>query len=722
MADLGDVDTSPSGAPQQVPTTDNQPDVDPAVTAFVESWVDRIKAAKEAKRTKDAFKRMDRCMQLAKDGGSKEWTESGKNYTVPVLNKLTNQAVAQLYARNPKAVTKRNKRRMFTVWDGTMNTLNQAMQTVQSAQHAMMVHQQLAMQGMAAPPPPPVDPNAMAVIQDAQQVKAYDTLIDGIGDTLTILHNYFIQDPAAQYKQQFKALVRRAEVCGVGYVKLGYQRIMEEDPDIRVKLDEATEKMNTLRQIMQELSDGEVADDSADMEQLRTLMSNLQDELTVIVREGPVFSFPRAKSIIIDPRCVHLKTLAGAGWYAEEYVDLTETDVQRIWKKDIEGQFTPFKADANSWSHWAEKDGKMAKTETARLWRVMNRETGQEFVICEGYKDYVQEPAAPKVRTKRFWDIFPLVFSEIESEEDLYPPSNVWLAHDLQEEYNRSRQGLREHRLANRPAWVTPKGRLSETDLDKFESHAACAILALDIQLSTGEKIQDVVMAKPVMQIDPKQYEVDSIWQDIQRVMGQQQADIGATADSTATESSIAESSRQVGVSDKADDIDDMLSLLVQATGEILLLNMTKESVQQIVGPGAVWPDMPETREEIAESIILDTKAGASGRPNQAADLAKLQTAMPFVLQIPGMSPIPIGERYLELLDVDIEGAVVEGLPSIVAMNQMMAKPPTPAPGGPDGAGAEPGQQGGQGGNNAPRPPGTAPGPQPAYPAPGIHA
>ena len=132
--------------------------------------------------------------------------------------------------------------------------------------------------------------------------------------------------------------------------------------------------------------------------------------------------------------------------------------------------------------------------------------------------------------------------------------------------------------------------------------------------------------------------------------------------DSTATESSIAESSRQVGVTDSADDIDDMLSLLVQATGEILLLNMTKESVQQIVGPGAVWPELPETREEIAESIILDTKAGASGRPNQAADLQKLQTAMPFVLQIPGMNPVPIGERYLELLDVDIEARRGRGL------------------------------------------------------------
>ena len=715
-------DAEQTGSTSAVPASSesaDQKEVDPGVTAFVDKWCERIKAAKGNKRTKAAFERMDECMQLAKDGATKEWVESGKNYTVPILNRLTNQSVAQLYAKNPEALAKRKKRRMFTVWDGTMTSLNEAMQAQHAAQQSAQMAQTAAAAGMPAPPPQPLDPNLAMVIADAEKVKQYNTMMDGVADTLTILHNYFIQDPAAQYKQQFKGLVRRTKVCGVGYVKLGFQRILEPNPDVTVKLADATERLETMRQLMAQASRDQLPEDSADEEQLKTLIGQLQNEAQLVVQEGPVLSFPRSKRVIIDPECVQLKTLAGAGWVAEEY-EKTPAEIEEIWHVDIGSNFTPYKPDKDSWTRWSEKAGALTKSDTALLWRVMNRKTGQEFVICEGYKDYVKPPSAPDVKLKRFFDIFPLVFNEIESEDDLYPPSDVWNAHHLGMEYNRARQGRREHRLMNRPAYVTAKGTFTEGDLNKFESHAVGAILETDVQLTAEEKIGDKLMAKPTMDIDPNMYEVDSIWQDILRVTGEQQANVGPTTDATATESSIAESSRQIGVSDTADDIDDMLSQLVQSMGEVMLTEMSKPTVIEIVGPGAVWPDLPQTREEIAETVTLDVKAGASGRPNQAHDLQQLQTILPLVLQIPGMNPVPWGERIIDAMEMDGEGAVVEGLPSMTAMNNMAAKPPA-APGGAQ-PGGPPAAQGAQGGANTPAPAGVTPGPQPGFPAPANHA
>lgn len=712
MTDIAEVDSAPTGATDSAPT--DKPPVDEKVSAFVNQWVERIKAAKKAKKTEAAFLRMDQCMQFAKDGAEKEWVDSGKNYVVPILNRLTNQSVAQLYAKNPKAQAKRKKRRMFTVWDGTVTQLNEARQMQQQVQQQTVMWTQSAQMGMPVTPQPPMmDPMMAAIIADAEKVKAYDTLMDGVADTMTILHNYFIQDPAAQYKQQFKAAVRRTKVCSVAYAKVGFQRLLEPSPDVTVKLADATEKLATMRQLMATASRDELPEGSANEEQLNTLISDLQAEPELIVQEGPVISFPRSKAIIIDPECVHLKTLAGAGWYAEEYAK-SPAQIEEIWKVDIKGEYTAYKPDKDTWTRWSEKDGTLSKAQTALVWRVMNRKTGQEFVICEGYKDYIKAPASPDVKLKRFWDIFPLVFNEVESEEELYPPSDVWLAKHLQMEYNRTRQGLREHRLANRPGYITPKGTFSEGDLDKMESRASGAILETDVQLTAGEKVGDKIEAIPVMQIDPKQYEVDSIWMDLLRVTGQQQANAGPTADATATESNIAEQSRQIGVSDSVDDIDEWLTSIVQGIGEILLTEMSKETVIKIVGPGAVWPDMVQTREEIAETISLETKAGASGRPNQAAELQKMQTAMPFVIQIPGINPTPIGEKYVELLDFDIDGAIVEGMPSMTAMNTMAAKPPMGPDGGVQGdPGSAPGAQGKEGGNNAPRPPGTQPGPAP---------
>lgn len=713
MTDIAAVDGTPTGAPQTTGTdaaADNKPEVDPKVTAFINSWVDRIKAAKKTKKTENAFKRMDECMQLAKDGAEKTWMEGGKNYVVPILNRLTNQSVAQLYAKNPKAYAKRKMRRMFTVWDGKLASLQEAKMMLQAS--AAMPPQIDPMTGQEIPPQ--LDPNAMAIIADAEKVKEYDRMMDGVADTLTILHNHFLQDPAAQYKQQFKAAVRRTKVCSVSYAKLSYQRILEHNADASAKLNDATEKLAVMKRLIAEAARDELPEESAEMEQLRTLIDDLGQQTTLLVQEGPVLSFPRSKKIIIDPACHQLKTLAGAGWYAEEYDDKTPTDIEEIWGVDIGGQYTEYKPEnsPDSWSRWSEKAGDLKKESAALVWRVMNKKTGQEFVICEGYKDYIKPPAPPSVKLTRFWDIFPLVFNEIESEDDLYPPSDVWNAKHLQNEYNRSRQGLREHRLANRPGYVAGKGTFEEGDLNKFESHPTAAILEINRPLSTNEKIGDLLQAKPVMQIDPKQYEVDGIWQDILRTTGQQQANAGPTSGATATESSIAEHSNQLGVSDSVDDIDEWLSMIVQAAGQAMLTEMSKETVIGIVGPGAVWPDLPETREEIAESISLDVRAGSSGRPNAGEDLRKMQTAMPVIIQIPGINPTPFGQKYVELLDIDIEGAMLEGMPSIAAINAMMSKPPAPsAPGEGD-----PKAQGGHGGDNAPRPPGAPPAPGPSQP------
>jgi hypothetical protein len=672
------------------PATPDNKEPDPRVKAFVDTWSKKIKAAK--KHHSDAFKRMRKCMQLAKSGHDKEWGE--QKYSVPIVNRIVNQAVAALYARNPRALARRKRRRMSTVWDGQLTSLQEAGQAIAAAQQTGL----------------PPDPNFVAILKDAEQVKQYDILADGIADTLTLLTQHFVDDPAAMYKQLFKALVRRVKVTGVGYVRLSFERVLEPTPDAAAHVATLTEQVATLRQLIAEKSREKLDDESAEMEQLRTLLQSLDTADYDIVKEGPLFTFPKSTSIIIDPDCFHLKTLAGARWYAEEW-DKTPDEIERLWKVDVRGKYTTYKADdTKTWERITD-DGKKAE-EPGKVWRVMNRDTGQEFVICEGYPDYLVEPRQPEVKLARFWDIFPLVFNEIEDDDDIFPPSDVWNARHIQAEYNRSREGLREHRQQNRPAYISGKGSWEETDLDKLENHRSGEIVLLN-QLQQNEKVADKLQAKPVMQIDPKMYDVTENWNDLLRVVGTQQADLGPTSKATATESTIAEQGRQSTNSDLTDDIDDMLSCLFQATGEVMLKGLSPDTVKAIVGPGAVWPEQEVTRAQICEEIILSSKGGSSGRPNQAADLAKLERAMPYIIQLPGVKPTPIAEKYFETLDIDAEDTIVEGLPSIVALNGMLQR----STGNPA---TDPNAQGPQGVANAPQPGGNEPGPQGAMPAP-IH-
>jgi hypothetical protein len=676
-------------------------EVDPKTKAFVEDWTKKIKRGKTRHET--AFKRMRQNMKLAKDGHDEAWGD--EKYSVPIITRQINVAVAQLYAKNPTALAKRKRRRMFTVWDGQIASLEEAGKAIAAAQQMMQ----------------PPDPNHVAIIEDAEQVKTYDTMVDGIADTLTLLTQHFVDDPAAMYKQQFKALVRRTKVCGVGYIKLAFERALEPTPDARVKIDTMTAQVNSLRQLISERSREQFDEDSAESEQLKTLLADIQAQPSMIVKEGPVFAFPKSTRIIIDPECFHLKTLAGAGWYAEEW-DMTPAKIEKTYKVDVRGHYTQYKPETkDTWQR--PSDGDVASEECGKVWRVMNRDTGQEFTICEGYPNYLKPPAEPDVKLERFWDIFPVVFNEIEDEKDIFPPSDVYAARHSQAEYNRSREGLREHRQQNRPGYFAGRGSFEEKDLEKIQTHGSGEVMLLN-QLSQGEKIADKLQAKPVMQIDPKMYDVTEIWNDILRVVGTQQADVGTTTSSTATESAIAEQGRSTSAADVVDDIDDVLGLLFHSTGELMLREMSVDMVKEIVGPGAIWPTLEETREQIIKTVILNVKGGSSGRPNQAANLAKMERAMPHLIQLPGVNPVPLIEKYLGELDIDAENTIVEGLPSIVAMNTMLQRMNSGAPGQPQpGTGnpqTDPNAQGPQGAQNAPQQPGQAPGPQPAMPAP-IH-
>ena len=83
--------------------------MDPARKALVEQLLADVKADK--KHWEPAFKRMRICMKLAADGTTidADATSEDGNYVVPIINRVVNQAVATLYAKNPTAVAKRKR-------------------------------------------------------------------------------------------------------------------------------------------------------------------------------------------------------------------------------------------------------------------------------------------------------------------------------------------------------------------------------------------------------------------------------------------------------------------------------------------------------------------------------------------------------------------------------------------------------------------------------------
>jgi len=265
---------------------------------------------------------------------------------------------------------------------------------------------------------------------------------------------------------------------------------------------------------------------------------------------------------------------------------------------------------------------------------------------------------------------FSLVFNEAENEKDIYPLSDVSLLRPMQLEYNRARNGLREHRFANRPATVAAHGALDPKDEQKLQDFPANALIKLKI-LNQGQKIDDVLQVLKRPPIDPNVYQTADIWDDIQRVSGSQEANLGGTTSGvSATQSGIAESSRMSSIGSNVDELEDLLAELFGAAGEILFAEMSADTVRKIAGIGAVWPDM--SPQDIQDELYLTVEAGSSGRPNKAVGIMNLEKLAPLIMQIPGVSPEWLLKIFVQYLDekMDPTDAVIDSVQSIVSMNR----------------------------------------------------
>jgi hypothetical protein len=678
-----------------------QPEVEESRRSFVKDITKQIKDAK--KHHKAAFDRMFADMEMARLGRDKKKTPEN-HYVANIIQRHVQQRVSALYAKNPRAIARRRDRLDFRIWDGKMETLMMAQQTLTMAQQSLMVNPGMEMLIMSSPEVM----QAQALMQDYQQGIQQRQMLDRIAKTLEVLFTYSMQEQDPSFKAQFKQLVRRCVVTGVGFVKLGYQREMQRRPDVASKIQDITDRLSHIEQMVADLGDGATDESSGEIEELAQALKQLNSEEMVIVREGLLFDFPRSTTIIVDPKCVQLKGFLGADWVAEEFIMETD-EVKRVYQVDVGHSYTGYHS-----TRFGNKEiGRGQKTSKGKVivWEYYHKPTGVVYTVADGYPDFLIDPAAPNVQVERFFPFFVLAFNDIEDEEEIYPPSDVHLMRDMQDEYNRSRQGLREHRRANRPKYAAAVGALEESDKELLQSHPAHAVIELS-NLQPGRPVSDVLQPIATVGVDPNLYDTNFLFEDMLRVVGSDESSFGmASNGGTATDAAIADTARSSSTSSQIDDLDDMFTEMAREAGKVLMKEMDQETVVEIVGPGAVWPEF--SAEDLAEEIFLEVEAGSSGRPNRAQEIANMERLLPFLLQMPGISPVWLAKNTLKRMDdtLDLTDAVIDSAPSIMSVNRQ-------AQIGTANAQTDPNQQGGEGGDNAPQAQGTEGGPQAFFGAP----
>ena len=649
--------------------------------ALVARWLDTIESAKKVHGA--AFKQMRNDIKFARglqwDG---QTSVDDDRYVVNLVQRHIQQRVSSLYAKNPRMAAKRKPRLDFAIWDETTEQIQQAIVGMQQQ-----------------------DPNAVALLQDIQQGRERRAQLDRVGKTLEILMRYYMSEQQPPFKLQAKQLIRRTETCSVGYIKLGYQRITGQDPDTEGRIADFSSRLAHLERLAEEINEGEVFGGQAEVEELRLAMKTLAEQPEIVLREGLVFDFPRSWNVIVDPSCTQLKGFVGASWVAQEFMFSGEKIEELYGVSGIADK------GAKAYKHKGGNDAPARsgddKDQKFVVYEIYDKATGMMMTVCEGYDDFLEEPREPRVFIEQFFPFFVLSFNDIEDDEGIYPPSDVSLLRPMQKETNRAREALREHRIANRPAYGASKGALDDGDKGKLASHEAHELIEFNVP--PGTPVENVLRPIPKIAIDPAIYDTSVFFDDVQKSVGSQEANFGGASGAAATEVSVAEGSRLATIQSNIDDLNDFLSLVARAASGILLKEVSRETVVKIVGPGAVWPELSTS--DIADEIYLDIEAGSSGRPNKAYELANFERAAPTLLQVPGISPKWIAKQIVSRLDdsIDLTDAFLEGMPSIMSMNrQAQLSTGDPA--------TDPNQQGGEGADKNASPQQRQPGAQPAYP------
>lgn len=670
-----------------------------------------------------AFKRMRRDMHVAMWGAEKEWSDD--NYKANIAGRHVKQKTAALYAKNPKATARRREQMDFMVWDENPASLQLAVQTIQAAEIALMEAQ--AVPAIADPltgeirlPEPELPPGfeqAQALMADFQQGYARRQMYDKIGKTLELLFQYYMdQQQPIDFKRGMKMTVRRANTTGVGYVELGFQRETGPRPGLTEQLADARARLDHLRVLAERLQEGDLDEDAAERAELELSIQALTQEPEIVLREGLVVDYPQSTKVIPDKLTKSLDGFIGARHIAIEYT-YTVDEVREIFGADLKDGYTGYTTNAGSsreistndvtdedyeWSPPGEKNKGMVC-----VWKYYDKPTGLVYYVADGYPDFLREPAPPDVFVETFWPVFALTFNAVESEEELYPPSDVSLMMDMQREHNRSRQGMREHREAARPRWVYANGSFGNEE-DPLVLKNLRPFQAAGLSMDPAAKIGDILQAIPVPGVDPNLYETGQIFGDTQLVVGTQEAQFGGVSKATATESAIAANSTTSSDGSAIDDLDAFLTVIARSAGQILQREMTEDIVKEIVGPGAVWPEM--TLAEIAGEVYLEVAAGSTGKPNQAVEINNLERLLPILIQLPSINQEELAREVLRRLDdrMDLTKMIVAGVPSIVAQNQNAQ----PSPADPM---ANPNMQGPEGSANGEAPPAGPGGSGPAF-------
>ena len=529
---------------------------------------------------------------------------------------------------------------------------------------------------------------------------------DLFSETLELVLNSCLKK--AELKRVAKQVLRSCMVSKIGILKITYQRDYIKDPLVSRQLHDAQESLAALIETIRQEDNVDKEDAEALIQRQNMIVESLEQQVTVMRREGLNLGVVRPEDFRMDTSLDTLQDYKQAQWMANR-TWMTPKEVMsrfQLDKKDLE-KFSTYRRNQNGIPQRLTKDSNLGEGEDVSIaipvWEYWDKITQTVYTWAEGGDSYIKVPFHPQKMGDSWFPFFILGLNWIDGEE--WPISDVDLLENLQDEYMTIRTQAAKHRDLAAPFYVADSSRINYEDIETF-SNATIGDIAL-INAS-GAGVNTVFQPASTPPFNPMIYDTSSVRSDIEWISGLGDAARGSVARSkTATEANILQEGLSNRTGEKVDLLEDWLKDIATFSAEILLQEMPPEMVMQEVGQNAFWPKLD--KQTLYDRINVEIKAGSTEMPDKNQEQMRWVELMPIIMQnidaiqAMRMQGIPdefnpfinlvkeTFKRFDERIDVvkfipplpeDVQEYVMQNEQMQGAMNPQMGGQPAPKPGG----------------------------------------
>ncbi len=499
-------------------------------------------------------------------------------------------------------------------------------------------------------------PEIAVEIDDRLDSSEYPTIGKFAKTLENALNVFLVKD--ADLKKRGKSVVRGALTSTIAYIKVIYQKDYREDPLIRNRINDTQDNIERINLLLQETDpDGpECAEHTAKLFELQQQVMALEKQIEVVAAEGLVADVLNADDLIImDASVRDVDDFDQASGIAHK-IKMTVGEFKRVFKRKPP-------TGANSYVMEGDDDDKDENKDyddddkIVIVYEVWSLADLTVYTLCEGCKEYIREPYQPESLGAKWYPFFGLQLRRVQGKK--YPKSFVEQLIELQDEYNTRRTNAKEHRQKNIPVRLVNKASgITDPEISAINNRSIKTDV-IGVTADDPNTFASQLVGLPEIPFNGAMYDTSDILYDMERVGNTQDAAVGAIRKAkTATEAEIAASGQQGRASEAVDVVEDWLTDIAKYSAQILLQEVSAETIMRRFGKSSLWPTVPMAKKDLFELVNITIRAGSTAKPNKMRErdqwiqlLPEIQKALDTLISAKQQGNEQLSNTVIALLD-----------------------------------------------------------------------